>query len=160
MARQAFVFIARLDGFKAVRRTIAVRTDQTLADLHDVLHAAFDWDDDHLYSFWLGGKFWARDGAEYVHPFALETDPFAGWDMATGQPTRESADRRLDRLRLTKGQRIAYLFDFGDEWRVRLTLRDIDGRRRRRVSPHPRIRWRRTAAIPRLRVTTRTEDAA
>ncbi len=47
--------------------------------------------------------------------------------MATGQPTRKSADRRLDRLRLTKGQRIAYLFDFGDDWRVRLTLRHIDG---------------------------------
>jgi hypothetical protein len=33
--------------------------------------------------------------------------------------------QRLDDLGLTKGQRIAYLFDFGDEWRVRLTLRRI-----------------------------------
>jgi len=35
MARQAFVFSARLDGWKGVRRTIAVRSDQTLAVLHD-----------------------------------------------------------------------------------------------------------------------------
>jgi hypothetical protein len=55
---------------------------------------------------------------EYTHPFALESDPFAG-------PARKSAERRLDRLRLTKGQQIAYLFDFGDAWRVRLTLRAI-----------------------------------
>lgn len=58
-----------------------------------------------------------RPGAPYVHPFALEADRFAG--------SRKSAEHRLDRLRLTKGQRIAYVFDFGDEWRVRLTLRKI-----------------------------------
>ncbi len=43
MARQAYVFVARPDGFPAVQRTITVRSDQTLADLHDVLQAAFDW---------------------------------------------------------------------------------------------------------------------
>ena len=85
MARQAFVFSARLDGWKGVRRTIAVGADQTLAVLHDALRAAFDWDDDHLYPFWLGGKFWARDGTEYVHPFALEFDPFAGWNLPMGR---------------------------------------------------------------------------
>lgn len=51
MARQAFAFSARLDGWKGVRRTIAVRGDQTLAVLHDALRVAFDWDDDHLYAF-------------------------------------------------------------------------------------------------------------
>jgi len=125
MARQAFVFSARLEGWKGVRRTIAVRADQTLAVLHDALRVAFDWDDDHLYAFWLSGKFWARDGAEYVHPFALEGSPFAGWDLPVETPRRESAEQRLDRLGLTKGQRIAYVFDFGDEWRLLLTLREI-----------------------------------
>jgi hypothetical protein len=118
MAKQAYVFNAQLDGIRGVRRTIAVRSDQTLVDLHGALQRAFGWDDDHLYSFWLDGKFWSRDATEHTHPFALESDPFAG-------PGRKSAGRRLDRLRLAKGQRIAYLFDFGDEWRVRLTLRAI-----------------------------------
>lgn len=112
MARQVFVFNAQLDGLRGVRRTIAVRSDQTLVDLHGALQAAFGWDDDHLYSFWLGGKFWARDGTDYTHPLAAESGG-------------KSAGRRLDRLRLTKGQRIAYLFDFGDEWRVHLMLRQI-----------------------------------
>jgi hypothetical protein len=125
LAKQAYVFTARLDGLSGVRRTIAVRSDQTLVDLHRALQNAFDWDDDHLYSFWLSGKFSARDGTEYTHPFALESEPFAGWDLPIARPGRKSAERRLDRLRLTKGQRIAYLFDFGDEWRVRLTLRAI-----------------------------------
>ena len=125
MAREAFVFSARLDGWKGVRRTVAVRSDQTLAVLHDALRVAFGWDDDHLYAFWLGGKFWARDGIEYVHPFALEANPFAGWDLPMETPSRASAEQALDRLGLVKGQRIAYVFDFGDEWRVRLTLRQI-----------------------------------
>jgi hypothetical protein len=125
MAKQVYVFSAQLDGWKGVRRTIAIRSDQTLVDIHGALRAAFGWDDDHLYSFWLSGKFWARDDSEYTDPFALESDPFAGWDVPIAKQGRHSAEERLDRLGLTKGQRIAYLFDFGDEWRVRLTLRQI-----------------------------------
>jgi hypothetical protein len=136
MAKPVYVFNAELVGWRGVRREVAVRSDQTLVDLHQALQAAFAWDDDHLYSFWLKGKFWARDGSEHTHPFALESDPFAGWDLPISKSGRKSAERRLDRLRLKMGQRIAYLFDFGDEWRVRLTLSDItadDGQ------PYPRL---------------------
>lgn len=73
----------------------------------------------------MSGKFWARDGTEYVHPLALELDLFADWDLPMQTPSRESAEQRLDRVGLITGQRIACVFDFGDEWRVRLTLREI-----------------------------------
>ncbi|MBA3327625.1 MAG: plasmid pRiA4b ORF-3 family protein [Solirubrobacterales bacterium] len=129
MSKLVFQFDADLVGFPGVRRTIAVRSGQTLLDLHDALQAAFEWDDDHLYSFWLSGEFWESDGSEYTHPFhAALPDPLGVF--ATG-PAPKSADVRLDRLRLAKGQRIAYVFDFGDEWRVLLRLSAItadDGR--------------------------------
>lgn len=83
-------------GFRGIHRTIAVRGDQVLVDVHYGLQAAFDWDDD-------------PPGSAEIH---------------------------LSRLKLKKGQRIAYLFDFGDEWRVRLTVRHIiadDG------EPYPRV---------------------
>lgn len=121
--RQVYVLRADLIGFRGVRRTIAVRADQTLVDVHDALQSAFGWDDDHLYSFWLKGTFWARDGSEYTHPFHAEQPNPLG-PFAIG-PAPRSATARLDRLRLSKGQRIAYLFDFGDEWRVTLTVRDV-----------------------------------
>lgn len=124
MPSPVYVFNAELVGFRGVRRTLAVRSDQTLVDLHHALQDAFDWDDDHLYSFWLTGEFWGRDGSEYTHPFhAFQSSPLGRF--ATG-PAPRTAKTRLNRLRLRKGQRIAYLFDFGDEWRVRLTLREIE----------------------------------
>jgi hypothetical protein len=98
--------------------------EATLHDLHRALQAAFGWDDEHLYAFWLGGKFWPRHETGYVHPLALEADT-AGPAVQRARPRRKSAERRLDRLRLSEGQRIAYLFDFAAEWRVRLKLRQI-----------------------------------
>lgn len=84
---------------------------------------AFGWEDDHLYSFWLQGEYWGRDGSEYSHPIHAVTQ--SDFPLFRAGPAPKSATARLDRLKLSKGQRIAYVFDFGDEWRVRLTLRNI-----------------------------------
>ena len=133
MPKQVYVLKADLVGFRGIHRTIAIRSDQTLVEVHYALQAAFDWDDDHLYSFWPDGEFYSRAGREYTHPFhAAQPNPLG--PFARG-PARASAEIRLNRLKLKKGQRLAYLFDFGDEWRVRLTVRQItadDGQ------PYPR----------------------
>jgi hypothetical protein len=53
------------------------------------------------------------------------------YHAASFDPPGKSACTRLRQLRLAEGQRIAYVFDFGHEWRVQLTLREIraaDGR--------------------------------
>jgi hypothetical protein len=125
MAKQVYVFRAKLKGWHGVRRTIAIRCEETLVDLHDALQVAFDWDGRHPFAFWLSGKFWARDGVEYVHPLALKGKPCSGGHPAIAGPRRKSAGRAIDRLGLMEGQRIAYMFDFQREWRVRLTLRGI-----------------------------------
>jgi Plasmid pRiA4b ORF-3-like protein len=109
-----YIFQASLVGVRGVSRKLALRGDKTLEDVHRLLQAAFDWDDDHLYAFWPSGKFWDRQ-------------PGAGF----GRPgfCRDSGDRsariQLDRLGLSVGQSVAYVFDFGDEWRVRLKLVDV-----------------------------------
>jgi hypothetical protein len=114
MAADTYIFRAALVGFRGVSRKLAVRGDETLADLHQVLQFAFDWGDDHLYSFWLSGTFWDRQpGTEYTCS--------TPWP----EPGERDARVRLDRLGLQVGQKIAYVFDFGDEWRVRLSLIEI-----------------------------------
>ncbi len=105
----AYVFEAELLDARGVTRRIAVRGDQTLADLHEELRRGFEWWDDHLYSFWLDGEFWGSKESEYTAPFEPE-------------PAAQTAAVELERLGLTVGQEIAYIFDFGDEWRVRLKL--------------------------------------
>lgn len=97
-----------------VVRTIAVRDDQTLEHLHEALRLAFGWADAHLYSFWLSGKFWDGEETEYTAPFEVE-------EMGKA---KRSARVSIGELGLRKGKRIAYLFDFGDEWRLMLKIVD------------------------------------
>jgi hypothetical protein len=122
--RQVYVFRAKLVGLTSVKRRIGVRSDQTLADLHFALQDAFGWDNEHLYAFWLDGRFWSLDATEYSHPQHAKAQNPNGklWDM----PETKSADaERLESLELEHDQKIAYSFDFGDEWRVELTVADI-----------------------------------
>lgn len=114
---QSYAFKSRLVGFPGVERTIELRGDQTLVDLHEALFDAFGWWEEHLFAFWLSGEFWGRK--QYVHPFSLEHDPLASYREG---PRAKTADVRIDRLKLEHGQRLAYVFDFGDEWRVELKL--------------------------------------
>ncbi len=112
MAAEIYVLRAALAGFRGVSRKLALRGDETLADLHQLLQFAFEWDDDHLYAFWLTGAFWDRQVASYGRP-------------EFEQEGQRSARARLDRLDLQVGQKLAYVFDFGEEWRVRLTVVEI-----------------------------------
>ena len=96
-----------------VVRTIAIRDDQTLEQLHEALRLAFGWADSHLYSFWLTGKFWDETG-EYTAPFEIE-------EM---DKPKASARVPIGELGLRKGKTIAYVFDFGDEWRLLLKVVD------------------------------------
>lgn len=116
MAQQTYVLDAELVGFEGVTRTISARGDLTLVDLHYALQAAFDWDDDHLYSFWLHDAFWAPGADRYTHPRHV-THPSG--------PDVKSAQIRLDELDLAPRQGLAYVFDFGSEWRVRLAVHEI-----------------------------------
>jgi hypothetical protein len=107
----ALIFDAELTNVSGVRARLAVRADQHLTELHDAIQEAFGWLDDHLYSFWLDGRFWGDDEQEYTSP-------------VTPDESEHTADVPLAELDLAVGQKIAYVFDFGDEWRVRLTLRE------------------------------------
>ena len=62
MPRCTYVFEARLEGWPGVSRQLAIRSHHSLIDLHHLLQSAFGWDDDHLYAFWLGNRFWPRTG--------------------------------------------------------------------------------------------------
>jgi hypothetical protein len=119
----ALIFDAELLNVRGVRARLAVLERQPLTALHDAIQQAFGWYDDHLYSFWLDGSFFGSDEAELTTPHT----PDEG--IAT-------ADVPLAELDLHPGQRIGYVFDFGDDWRVRLTVRE---RVAAEPGDHPRV---------------------
>lgn len=128
----ALVVHANLVGVRGVTARVAVREDQPLTALHDAIQEAFGWMDDHLYSFWLDGRFWGESEMEYTAPDVEEVDA-------------ASADVPIAELDLTPGQKIAYVFDFGDEWRVLLTVKEREGED---GGTYPRVLERRGEAPP------------
>lgn len=95
---------------KDVWRRVEMRGDQTLDDLHEAIQEAFNWDNDHLYSFFLSGKAWDSK-TEYASPYADQG---------------HHADvYRLEYLPLKKGQKFLYLFDYGDELEHIVTLEAV-----------------------------------
>lgn len=128
----ALVFNADLVNAPGVSARLAVRAEQHLTALHDAIQEAFGWYDDHLYSFWLDGRFWGSKDLEFISP----DTPDHG--VAT-------ADVPLAELALEPGRKIAYVFDFGDEWRVMLTLRE---QTKPDVASYPRVLQRNGTAPP------------
>jgi hypothetical protein len=64
---KTYTFHVSLPGTGRVWRKIEMRADQTLEELHRAIQHAYDWDGDHLYSFFMSGKAW--DGSsEYCLP--------------------------------------------------------------------------------------------
>lgn len=100
-------------------RTIRISGEETLDALHQAIQYAFDFDDDHLYCFYMSPRRGARQSRESTiySPRCEE---------------RRSADAVcLNELDLFVGRRFTYLFDFGAEWTFEVQVtrieRDLDG---------------------------------
>ena len=96
-----------------VSRTIEIRADQTLNQLHRAIFEAFDrWDDCHLSEFHLGQKPRDRYAERYVLPFIYE-DPH---DLDEAPAAGSMTQTRLGSLDLKVGSVFWYWYDFGDNW--------------------------------------------
>lgn len=91
-------------------RHLQLSGKKTLHDLADAILQAFDFDFDHLYSFFMDNKWWSMEDA-YHSPYA-EEPPFAD-------------EIKLSELRLVKGQQFKFLFDYGDEWRFQCKILQV-----------------------------------
>src|SRR5919106_2664685 len=60
-----------------ISRTIQIRGDQTLQDLHEILFDAFDREEEHMYEFQFGEGPQDPKAKRYVLPMALE-NPMPG----------------------------------------------------------------------------------
>jgi hypothetical protein len=104
---------------KSVMRTIQIRGDQTLEELHEAIFDAFGRDDPHMYEFQTGKRPMDPKGPRYVLPMA------AGEDF--GPPVAGTVDTTtLDQMGLKKGRQFGYWFDFGDDWHHQIGVVQIE----------------------------------
>jgi len=97
---------------KVVSRTIQMRGDQTLEDLHYAVFDAFKRFDQHMYEFQIGGKGPMDPKARrYVLPGAFE-NPMPG----APKPAGDVAHTTIGSLGLKVDDAFGYWFDFGDDW--------------------------------------------
>ena len=110
---------------KTLWRDILIGADRSLVDLQEAINTSFGLDFDHLWFFAKGQSYW-ESPVKYRSPLEFEyPDPWDEWfDMFL--PKREekhnAADVTLSELELSKGDRLCYLFDYGDEWRFYMIL--------------------------------------
>ena len=100
-----------VDKNPIVSRTLEIRGDQTLEDLHDAIFDAFDREDEHMYEFQVGGK-GPNDPAAKRYGLAEVFEEMAEEDKMDGDAGQTS----IDALNLAEGARFGYWFDFGDDW--------------------------------------------
>ena len=100
-----------------VWREIEVGANQTLEALGEAIPLAFEFDDPHLWAFFLSGEPW-DEATEYA--LDASPDPFSG--------RRAKAARRV-KIRdvpfpggTEQPREFLFLFDFGDEWHFGVTL--------------------------------------
>ena len=94
-----------------VWRNINISHRHYLTELHLAIQKAFNFDNDHLYSFYIGGK---RKTGKEICCAEIEGE---------GKTANEIM---ISDLGLFRGQKIFYLFDFGDEWWFDIKLLKID----------------------------------
>ena len=104
-----------------VSRTVQMRGDQTLEDLHHAIFEAFGRFDEHMYEFQFGKGPMDPKGTRYVLPSAFESE--RGED---NPPIGRVDQTTIDSLGLKVGDRFGYWFDFGDDWWHQINVEAID----------------------------------
>jgi len=92
-----------------ISRTFEVEGRHTLYDFHMDIQDAFNWDYDHMFSFYFGGKLFDSENEYSGNP--LGKPILSGIDALS----KSAATAQIRDLRLTENSTFLYLFDYGDE---------------------------------------------
>jgi hypothetical protein len=108
------VYILRIslnDVKPSVWRKVQVPGNATLNDLHDIIQTAMGWTSSHLHSFLI-------DRVEYQ-----DSNLSDGFDY--GDYWEDDNEYTLDSLGLYEKQTFRYTYDFGDDWRHKISVSEI-----------------------------------
>lgn len=100
-------------------RRLELGSDMFLDEVHQVIQAAFGWTDSHLHRFAVGPSVWDKSSELYLCPF----------DLDEGDEDDEGGigeqDVRLDEVLVQSGDKLLYVYDYGDDWEHVVRLEGI-----------------------------------
>lgn len=96
-------YVISVSPYSGCYRHIRLSGNTYLSELATAILDTFEFDDDHLYAFFMDNKAWSHEDTYYRNP-----DDYS---------ERSCDDARLGDLHLEVGKKFLFLFDFGDEWR-------------------------------------------
>ncbi|RZT07453.1 pRiA4b ORF-3-like protein [Kribbella sp. VKM Ac-2569] len=99
-------------------RRLDLASDMFLNELHDVIQTAFGWTDSHLHEFASGKDYYDLAAEHYLCPF----------QVAEGEIGVPEEEVRLDEVLAAKGDKLLYLYDFGDDWMHVIKLEAVQAR--------------------------------
>jgi Plasmid pRiA4b ORF-3-like protein len=98
-------------------RRLHVRSDSSIATLHDLLQIAFDWSDFHLHHFVIRGK------------------EYGVSRMGCTTLTSDARKVLLSQFRFRVNERFLYEYDFGDLWQHQIRFEGIQPIREKKIYP-------------------------
>jgi hypothetical protein len=88
------------DSKPPIWRRLMVRSDVTLAELHDIIQAAFGWWDYHLHQFIVGETYFGVPDPDYEDYLEMN----------------DEQDVTMRQVAPREGSKFRYEYDFGDSW--------------------------------------------
>src|SRR5882757_132893 len=114
---KTFILRAAFDGQKSIYRDIEIEPSKSLYGLAEAIVAAFDFDFDHAFGFYSG-----LTPAKMMHQHP-RYELFA--DMGNAEPGAISVKRTsVSQAFPSLGHTMVFLFDYGDGWHFRVSLRE------------------------------------
>jgi hypothetical protein len=104
-----------------VSRTIRIRGNQTLEDLHRAIFDAYGRWEEHMYEFQFGKRPMDPKARRYVLPNALVIQK-----DQPNPPIARVDETTIESLGLKVGDRFGYWFDFGDDWWHQINVEAIE----------------------------------
>ena len=104
------IYTFKVSFEKNIWRKVILSSQHTMENLHEIILKIYNFDNDHLYSFFMDGKKWSMD--------------------CISSPDDDSYGAKADIVKIgdvgfIKGQRFLYLFDYGNEWQFLIEVEDI-----------------------------------
>jgi hypothetical protein len=106
---------------REISRTIQIRSDQTLEDLHYAVFEAFDREEEHMYEFQLGGK-GPMDPKARRYVLSVSED----YELSDHRPAGDVKHTEIESLGLKVDDAFGYWFDFGDDWWHQINVAAIE----------------------------------